>query len=153
MHDKNKLNYTMAAIMEAFRLAGSPLGLPHLCREETVIRGYTIPAGTTVMNNTDAIFLSDATWPDPTKFKPERFLDTGGNFTQREEFTPFGIGRRACPAESMARMELFLFLSGLIQRFELQPAVPGELPSLEPVPGVTYNPQAFQVRFVDRRGV
>ena len=58
-----------------------------------------------------------------------------------------------CPGMDLAKAELFLFVSSLIQRFELRPAVPGELPSLEAVPGIIYNPKHFKVRFVDRRAV
>ena len=62
-------------------------------------------------------------------------------------------GRRICPGMDLAKMELFLFLSALVQRFELRPAVPGELPSLEAVPGVIYHPKPFEVTFVDRLAV
>ncbi|GFS01742.1 cytochrome P450 2J2-like [Elysia marginata] len=101
----------------------------------------------------DSLSRYETVFQDAKTYNPERFLDAEGKFTQSENFAPFGMGRRACPAEAMARMELYLFLSALIQRFELRPEVPGEPPSLEPIPGITYNPQPCRIRFVDRRGL
>ncbi|KAK3787005.1 hypothetical protein RRG08_052636 [Elysia crispata] len=153
MNDKQKLNYTNAAILESHRMGSTPLSLPHECSEDTVVKGYTIPAGATVISNLDAMLFYDDVWKDPKAFKPERFLDAKGNFSQPDQFIPFGIGRRACPGESLARMEQFLVATSVIQRFELQPAVPGQLPTLKPIEGMIFSPQPFQIRFVDRRGL
>ncbi|KAK3765316.1 hypothetical protein RRG08_027322 [Elysia crispata] len=86
-------------------------------------------------------------------FRPERFLDVKGKFSQPGHFVPFGVGRRACPGESLAKMEIFLVVTSLIQRFDLQPAVPGQLPSLKPVEGMLFSPEPFKIRFVDRRSI
>ncbi|GFR74438.1 cytochrome P450 2U1 [Elysia marginata] len=92
MHDKSKLNFTLAAITEALRLAAPPLGPPHLCKEATEIRGYTIPAGTAIFSNFDSMFRTDSEWKDPNKYNPDRFLNADGKFSQPVQFTPFGIG-------------------------------------------------------------
>ncbi|KAK3739739.1 hypothetical protein RRG08_020169, partial [Elysia crispata] len=153
MYDRSKLNFTVATIMEIQRISSAPFNLPHQCSTDTVINGYTIPAGTSVISNINSILTTTDTWKDPEKFSPERFLDAQGILKQPEQFIPFGIGRRACPGESLAKMELFLFLSSLVQRFDLRPAVPGQLPTLKPVEGLVYSPQPYQIRFVDRRHV
>ena len=44
-------------------------------------------------------------------------------------------GRRSCIGESLAKMEMFLFMSAIIQHFKLS-APPGEDLSLETVDGV-----------------
>ena len=41
--------------------------------------------------------------------RPERFLDEQGKYRNHEMLNPFGIGRRKCLGESLARMENFLF--------------------------------------------
>ncbi|KAK3791958.1 hypothetical protein RRG08_052668 [Elysia crispata] len=153
MRDKSKMNFTNAAILESQRFSITPFNIPHQCREDTTINGYTIPAGTTVIPNSESIFRSSDTWGDPKQFRPGRFLDAQGVFNQSDRFTAFGIGRRACPGESLAKTELFLFITSLIQRFELLPAAPGDLPSLAPVEGIVFSPQPFQIRFVDRRSL
>ena len=67
--------------------------VPHYSKEETTINGYTIPAGTSIMANLDAVLFSSDTWTDPMQFRPERFLDANGDLTQPEQFVPFSIGR------------------------------------------------------------
>lgn len=59
-------------------------------------------------------------------------------------------GKRACPGEALARMELFLFIVTILQRFEILPADDGQLPSLDGKVGITYTPCEYKVRFVCR---
>lgn len=58
-------------------------------------------------------------------------------------------GKRVCLGEHLARMELFLFFTALLQRFTFSP-VPGEMPSMEGVMGFTYSPQTFKMLAVPR---
>jgi cytochrome P450 family 2 subfamily U polypeptide 1 len=47
-------------------------------------------------------------------------------------------------------MELFLFLSAMIQRFVFLPPEDGQLPSLDGIFGVMLSPKPFKVRVVAR---
>ena len=69
--------------------------VPHYSNEDTTINGYTIPAGTTILSNLDAVLFSADTWKDPLEFRPERFLDAHGNVTQPEQFVAYSIGNEA----------------------------------------------------------
>ncbi|KAK0061232.1 cytochrome P450 2U1-like isoform X1 [Biomphalaria pfeifferi] len=61
--DKSNLKYLTAVIMEVQRKASIvPLSLPHLCNKDTTLAGYTIPKGTIVMPNLDAIHSSKEIW-------------------------------------------------------------------------------------------
>lgn len=56
-----------------------------------------------------------------------------------------------CLGEPLAKMELFLFLIRVLQRFEVEPEDPKCLPSLEGTLAVTNTPDAFNVRLIKRQ--
>ncbi|KAK6965386.1 cytochrome P450 2U1-like isoform X2 [Biomphalaria glabrata] len=149
--DKSNLKYLTAVIMEVQRKASIvPLSLPHLCNKDTTLAGYNIPKGTIVMPNLDAIHSSKEIWGDPENFRPERFLDAKGNIIKKEELMPFSIGRRICLGESLAKMELFLYLSTLFQKFEFLSASPDKVPPLQDTWGLVAAPEHFEIRCVER---
>ncbi|KAH9510282.1 cytochrome P450 2 sub U member 1 [Bulinus truncatus] len=149
--DKPKMKYLTAFIMEVQRIASIvPLSIPHFCNTDTAVAGYTIPKGAAVLPNLDAVLGSKEIWGDPETFRPERFLDEQGNIVKREELIPFSIGRRVCLGESLANMELFLYLSTLFQKFEFLPASSDNVPPLTEIFGLVAAPEQFEIRCVER---
>ncbi|GFR74736.1 cytochrome P450 2U1 [Elysia marginata] len=148
--DKVRLTYVNAVILETQRLATiSPFSILHRCSKETTIAGYTIPKDVQVLTHLDAVMLDDEIWGDARQFRPERFLKEGKLFYP-EQFVAFGLGKRSCPGESLAKMELFLFTVSLIQRFKIVPSDPNNLPIRDYVRGATCCPVPFTVKFVQR---
>lgn len=101
-----------------------------------------------------AYHFDEREWDEPNLFKPERFLDSDGDFVHgmNISFLPFGAGRRVCVGEAMAKLELFLFISHLLYRYEIQLA-PGEAkPDVEGILGVVLGPKPYKVQFVKRPG-
>ena len=47
--------------------------------------------------------------------------------------------------ETLAKMELFLYFSSLMQQFKFELPPGAEVPSTEPVKGFTLSPKPFQV--------
>uniref|UniRef100_A0A2C9K0M7 Cytochrome P450 n=1 Tax=Biomphalaria glabrata TaxID=6526 RepID=A0A2C9K0M7_BIOGL len=149
--DKPRLKYFTAVIMEVQRKASIlPITIPYFCSTDTTLAGYTIPKNTVVMPNLDAVLRSKEIWGDPENFRPERFLDEQGNVVKREELIPFSVGRRVCLGESLAKMELFLYLSNLIQTFQFLPARPDKIPPLKDTWGLAATPEPFEIKCVKR---
>ena len=67
--------------------------------------------------HTFGIMHDPEVFDSPETFKPERFLDSNGNYlsTRHPGFVPFGMGRRVCPGEKLALADLFLIITNLLQ--------------------------------------
>ena len=59
-------------------------------------------------------------------------------------------GRRVCLGEALARTEIFLYLSAMLQRFQFLPPEGGPLPCLDGIMGMTKSPHPFTVQIVPR---
>ena len=85
----------------------------------------------------------------PKMFKPERFLSESGEVLKKELFVPFGIGKRICMGESLAKNELFIFFVRLLQKLEFTVTDPKPNPK-QYTTGITRIPKPFFVRVTDR---
>ena len=150
--DKAKLTYVEAFIMEVQRCANVvPIAARAVCeQQDAIFKGFRIPKNTTIMFNLESVFNDPEVFEDPTKFNPNRFLDSDEKLIKPKEFIPFGIGRRICLGEAVAKMELFLFITTLIHRFDFQPVLGQPVPPLKGLIGMTHGPQGFEVRAIKR---
>lgn len=89
-------------------------------------------------------------WDNPNEFRPSRFINAEGKIHKPEFFIPFGVGRRMCLGDVLARMELFLFFASLMHRFDVILPEGSEQPSLNGNPGVTIHPDSFLVCLKER---
>jgi cytochrome P450 len=80
-----------------------------------------IPKGTIVTAQTPTIHIDPVYFDDPDCFRPERFIDANsGKFIKSDKVLPFSIGKRSCLGESIARMELFLFIASFVQKCDFR---------------------------------
>ncbi|KAL7641280.1 UNVERIFIED_CONTAM: hypothetical protein RMT77_008418 [Armadillidium vulgare] len=150
LDDMPHLPYTEATICEVLRRSTViPLGTPHSTTCDTKIGDYHIPANTTVFSNLYSCHMNPNIWDSPEKFDPTRFIDANGRVFKPKEFMPFGVGRRMCLGQILARSELFLFLSSILHVFNLD-FKDGEKPSLIGVLNVSTSPEPYKIRFIPR---
>ncbi|XP_071959955.1 steroid 17-alpha-hydroxylase/17,20 lyase-like [Antedon mediterranea] len=130
LSDRGKLLYTEAVIMETMRFGTVfPLSLPHCAIKDSTIGNYKVPESTWVFINTWALHNDSKYWDSPEKFKPERFMDSTCTVKQRfPSFLPFSTGRRGCVGQVLAKAQIFLIFTWLIQNytFEKAPGVTGD---------------------------
>ncbi|XP_036403196.1 cytochrome P450 2K1-like isoform X1 [Megalops cyprinoides] len=151
--DRRSLPYTNAVIHEIQRLANiSPLSLPHVTSSDITFQGFLIKKGTTVIPLLASVMQDESEWKNPYSFNPDHFLDEEGHFIKRDAFLPFSAGRRACLGESLARMELFLFFTSLLQRFRFSvpPGVSETELDLTPIVGATLSPSPHRLCAISR---
>ncbi|KAK6727778.1 hypothetical protein RB195_005451 [Necator americanus] len=121
MDDQRVLPYTCAFIQEVFRV-GYILytNLPHMTAGMVNCEGYKLRKGTTIIPQFQCVHMDESIYPRPELIIPERHLKDG-QFVKDDRITPFGMGRRSCLGESLARMEVFMFFTSLMQKFRFEP--------------------------------
>ncbi|KAL1140657.1 hypothetical protein AAG570_000587 [Ranatra chinensis] len=151
LEDRPYLPYTEATILEVLRISSIvPLGTTHSVNRDVQFGGYTIPANSHVVPLLHAVHMDPNLWDSPEEFRPQRFLTPEGKVCKPEYFLPFGVGRRMCLGDVLARMELFEFFSSLLHTFDLKVPEGCSLPSLKASTGVTLTPDDFRVTLVQR---
>ncbi|XP_030046653.1 cytochrome P450 2U1-like [Microcaecilia unicolor] len=149
--DKALMPFTEATIMEIQRITPVvPFAIPHMSSETTVFQGYTIPKGSIIIANLWSVHRDPNIWEKPDDFNPNRFLDAAGQILKTEAFIPFGIGRRVCMGEQLAKMEVFLMFVNLLQTFTFRLSDETNKPSLKGKFGLTLAPFPFNVTISSR---
>ena len=147
--DTANLHYLQASICEILRITGLVPVLGRNAIRDTTIAGYHIPKNTFIGINIAKCHLQERDWPDPHNFNPERFLDGDGNFLgwkKNPNFIPFGLGRRECAGQSLAKLMLFTFTSTLMHRYKFELPEGAERPSTDVTSNqVVKRPQDYQV--------
>ncbi|XP_019201263.1 cytochrome P450 2K6 isoform X5 [Oreochromis niloticus] len=146
--DRKNLPFTDAVIHEIQRLSSIvPTALPHKTTRDVTFQGHFIEKGTTVFPLLTSVLHDPNEWERPHSFYPAHFLDKEKKFVKRDAFIPFSAGRRICLGESLARMELFLFFTTLLQHFRFTPApgVSEEELDLTPVVSITLSPSIHKL--------
>lgn len=149
-HRKN-MPYTNAVIHETQRFANIlPMDLPRETTRDITFQGYYLPKGTYIVPLLESVLYDETQFERPEEFYPEHFLDSKGAFVKKAAFIPFSAGKRSCPGETLAKMELFLFFTSLMQKFTFH-AAPGVTNfNVKPGIGLTIQPLAPKICCVPR---
>ena len=101
------------------------------------LAGYHLPAGVEVAMSAYTTQRDPRLFDEPTRFRPERWLEPATQALPRFAYFPFGGGPRVCIGNHFAMMEGQLVLATLLQQLTLSEA-PGY--QLELAPVVTLRP-------------
>ncbi|CAI5780737.1 cytochrome P450 2G1-like [Podarcis lilfordi] len=147
-----QMPYTDAVIHEIQRFSDViPTNLPHALTRTLQLRGYTLPKGTDVIPLLTSVLKDPECFSDPENFNPSHFLDEEGRFKKNDAFMPFSTGKRICAGESLARMELFVFLTSILQHFTLKsPDQPEDIDLTAAANGFANIPPAYHLCTVPR---
>ncbi|XP_067678545.1 cytochrome P450 2B19-like [Haliotis asinina] len=125
LDDRDKMPYTRAAELELYRYY-TPAGLPgpRNTTQDCSYKGYSIPKGTRAIYNVWRVHHDESFWENPSTFDPNRFLDENGELLpsedeKRQRLMTFGVGKRSCIGEKLARVRIFLGLTSILQNFNL----------------------------------
>ncbi|KAF8972735.1 cytochrome P450 [Flammula alnicola] len=117
-----KLPYLTAVIKESLRMAhGVVTPLPRIVGPtDAEISGVIVPAGTVVSMGATIVHGNPDIFPDPSTFKPERWLQEDS--AELEKYlVSFSKGPRSCLGINLAWCELYLILGTVFRKLDLVP--------------------------------
>jgi unspecific monooxygenase len=113
----SKLPYLTAVCQETLRIY--PVGMltfPRVVRSAIKLMDYELEPDTILMGCIYLTHQREDLYPEPKKFKPERFLER--QFSPYE-YLPFGGGSRRCIGLALAQYEMKLVLGTVLSRYQL----------------------------------
>ncbi|XP_015266096.1 PREDICTED: cytochrome P450 2F5-like [Gekko japonicus] len=151
--DRKLMPYTDAVIYEIQRFISIlPMGLPRAVTRDTPFRDFLLPKGTNVIPLLSSVHYDPSQFKDPDSFNPANFLDEKNAFKSSDAFMPFAPGKRICLGAGLARMEIFLFLTTLLQHFAFRPLVaPAEIDLAPQCTGLGNIPPPFEFQVLPRQ--
>jgi cytochrome P450 len=152
LKDKPDLVYTNAVILEVMRIVTQiPLSLPHFALKNAKLQGYDVDKDTVVIFNLFSVHHEKKFWKDPESFRPERFLSDGKSLDEEKcnHMFAFSHGRRRCVGEFLAKMNLFLSFSIVMQKCKIIKPVDEKL-DLTPIPGLVYSSKPYKLLVQER---
>jgi cytochrome P450 len=115
----SRLEYLDAFIKETLRIRPiMPAAGARVVKRPFEVGGYVIPAGAILVNAVYLLHRRADLYPDPTAFKPERFL--GKRVIDPYEWTPFGGGVRRCLGMPFALFEMKTVITTVLSRARLR---------------------------------
>ncbi|CAO2626760.1 Cytochrome P450 2A3 [Lemmus lemmus] len=150
--DRLKMPYTEAVIHEIQRFGDMiPMGISRRVTKDTKFRDFLIPKGTEVFPMLGSVLKDPKFFSNPKDFNPNHFLDDKGQFKKSDAFVPFSIGKRYCFGEGLARMELFLFFTNILQNFCFRsPQAPQDIDVSPRFVGFATIPRNYTMSFLPR---
>uniref|UniRef100_A0ACD5T9T9 Uncharacterized protein n=1 Tax=Avena sativa TaxID=4498 RepID=A0ACD5T9T9_AVESA len=129
-----RMPYLRAVVLESLRRhAPARFILPHAAAGEDgeMLDGFTVPREVSVNFTLGDMAMEKVMWPEPTRFRRERFLRNGEgedlDLTGSKEIKmmPFGAGRRMCPGIDVSLLHVNLLVATMVRAFEWS-EMPGE---------------------------
>jgi cytochrome P450 len=115
--DLERLTWTGQIVRETLRLKPPVYNLGRECVADDVLDGCPIRPPTVVLISVYGIHHGEEWWPEPRRFRPERFAP--GAAWPEHAFLPFAVGKHLCIGAGFAMAEMTLALALIGQRFRI----------------------------------
>lgn len=138
--------------METFRHSSMvPLSLVHRAMDDVDLGAWRIPKNCLVFANLHYVHHDPEIWGDPEEFRPERFLTADGTTViKHDALMPFSTGKRLCLGESLAKNELYMFITSIFKVFQVTWDPNEPKPGVEKVDGTVMSPRPHKLVFTER---
>ncbi|EGC37950.1 hypothetical protein DICPUDRAFT_29455 [Dictyostelium purpureum] len=177
-NDTLKLQYFNACLKETIRIKPpAPLGLFRYSRQDSYVgknNEYFIPKNTMIFQNIFGLYNSERFIKDCSLFLPDRWMnnkneeknendqDFNDDLMEKENkdkyyqkldklFNPFSIGKRRCPGEQIAKVEISIFLCNLFYNFKISNPNENGIIDEKELFFITIRPKPFSMKFTKRK--
>ena len=114
------LHATTAAIEEALRLFPPFWMVDRMALEDDEVAGVAIPAGTIVVAFIHGAHHAQDFWPEPDRFRPDRFIGADKGFRNSLHYLPFGAGPKRCIGSGYAMLQMVMILNAVLRRYRFR---------------------------------
>ena len=145
----SQLKYLDSVVRETLRMHAPAIVGRTPTEDVTLYRGndttYVIPAGTSVYvipcyTQVQKAFIQN----EPTKFRPERFMDPAEETETMKSYLPFSVGPRNCVGLPMALAEFKSILCHILRHYSIHPS-PNQTSPPMPISMLTIKPHQVLV--------
>ncbi|XP_055852788.1 probable cytochrome P450 6a20 [Episyrphus balteatus] len=125
-----EMPYMEKVIKETLRKYAPSLALLRKCRDDypTKNPNFTIPKGTMIFIQVDAIQNDPELYPNPDKFDPERFSPEEVQKRHPMTWLPFGDGPRNCVGLRFGKMQINVGLAMLLRNYKFNVCEKTQIP-------------------------
>ena len=103
-------------VKEGLRIITPAVAISRFATHSTELLSYQIPEGSEVIYSPYMTHIDPAVYPEPTRFRPDRWKDFKPTPYQ---YIPFGVGVHSCIGASFAQLQLRLIVAMVAQKFRL----------------------------------
>lgn len=145
-----EMEYLDSVINESLRLYPIASRLERVAKASVEINGLVIPKGMVVLVPTWPMHRDPEIWPEPEKFKPERFSKKNKDNIDPYIYMPFGSGPRNCIGMRFALVVMKLAVVEILQRYSFSVCKETEIPFELDVQGLLAPKRPIQLKLVPR---
>lgn len=138
--DLPRLVYTRAVVTETLRHSPPGWLFTRVTTREAELAGRRLPRGTTVLYSPYLLHHDPASFPEPDRFLPERWLDGEAAAGPHGALIPFAAGNRKCIGDLFSMAEMTVVLATVAGRWRLRHPAGRIAP---PRPGATLGPRSL----------
>ncbi|MEU6911745.1 cytochrome P450 [Streptomyces olindensis] len=138
--DLPRLVYTRSVITETLRHSPPGWLFTRVTTRETEFAGHRLPRGATVLYSPYLLHHDPASFPEPDRFLPERWLEGEAATGPTGALIPFAAGSRKCIGDLFSMAEMTVALATITGRWRLRHPS-GRVAPLRP--GATLGPRSL----------
>ncbi|MFC8367619.1 cytochrome P450 [Streptomyces sp. NPDC057239] len=140
--DLPRLPYTRAVISETLRHSPPGWLFTRSATRDVEFGGRRLPRGATVLYSPYLLHHAPSSFPDPERFRPERWLSGEHTDQPYGAMVPFSAGSRKCLGDSFAMAQSTVAVATIARRWRLRHP-PGPVAPVRPA--VTLGPRSLRM--------